>query len=164
MRPVSRHWTSSLCRGERKSTNVWLDSQQTQHASFRTSQKPVGDVTDSMTIAFYRQTGLLYLSRLLQVVMVGGDCCEDRNHRQLNVSARKPLGGLLQPLWNQPICHLSTHTKKWETYSDFYVQTCKSSFVCRFLYPHYHAAECRTELVQAARRREQQHFVLQHPR
>lgn len=56
----------------------------------------------------------LYLSRLLQVVMVGGDCCEDRNHGQLNVSARKPLGGLLQAVRNQPIRHLRVHMQRNE--------------------------------------------------
>lgn len=45
--------------------------------------------------------------------MVGSDCCEDRNHCQLNVSAGKSLRGLLQALWYQPICHLiNTHKTK----------------------------------------------------
>ena len=48
----------------------------------------------------------LYLSRLLQVTVVGGDRREDRNHCQLNISAGKPLWGLLQALRDQPISHL----------------------------------------------------------
>lgn len=101
--------------------------------------------------------------------MVGCDRCEDRYHCQLNISARKPLWSLLQALWNQPIRHLQAQTKKWATYSDIWSQanscvwTFKYRFVCMSFYLHYHAAECRTELVQAARWSEQKHFVLQCP-
>lgn len=38
--------------------------------------------------------------------MVGGDCCEDRNHRQLDISTGKPLGRPFQAIGIQPICHL----------------------------------------------------------
>lgn len=41
--------------------------------------------------------------------MVGGDCCEDRNHRQLDISTGKPLGRPFQAIGIQPICHLRVH-------------------------------------------------------
>lgn len=60
------------------------------------------------------QARFCYLSGLLQVIMVGGDGCEDRNHRQLYVSAGKSLRGLLQALRYQPVCHLWAHIKSWQ--------------------------------------------------
>lgn len=59
---------------------------------------------------WWKKASVCHLSGLLQVVVIGGDCCEDRNHRQLDVSARESLRGLLQALRYQPICHLQRKT------------------------------------------------------
>lgn len=119
------------------------------------SQNTARDDTDGGATLVRKARGC-YLSGLLQVVMVGGDRCEDRNHGQLNISAGKSLGGLLQALRYQPICHLWPHIKQCRGYLDRlrrYVQS----------YWRYHAAECGAKMVQAARGGKQQHFILKHP-
>lgn len=87
--------------------------------------------------------------------MVGGDCCEDRNHRQLNVSAGESLRGLLQALRYQPICHLKQRQE--------YLELLGLYVWMHYRVSRYHAAECRAKMVQAARRSKQQHFILKHP-
>lgn len=62
------------------------------------------EILSEMTLGV--QARFCYLSGLLQVIMVGGDGCEDRNHCQLYVRAGKSLRGLLQALRYQPVCHL----------------------------------------------------------